>query len=104
MSKELFGNLFNDGIHLVTYLKKNMKNVLMPLIDKIHLRKRSIIETINDQLKNICQVEHSRHRSFDNFISNLISGLIAYSFLPKKPSIKYQVVADPNPYQLSLFS
>ena len=51
LSKELFGNLFNDGIHLVTYLKKNMKNVLMPLIDKIHLRKRSIIETINDQLK-----------------------------------------------------
>lgn len=104
LSKELFGNLFNDGIHLVTYLKRNMKNVLMPLMDKIHLRKRSIIETINDQLKNICQVEHSRHRSFGNFISNLISGLIAYTFLPKKPSIKYQVVVDPNPSQLSLFS
>ena len=104
LGKELFGNLFNDGIHLVTYLKRNMKNVLMPLMDKIHLRKRSIIETINDQLKNICQVEHSRHRSFDNFISNLISGLIAYTFLPKKPSIKYQVVANPIPNQLSLFS
>ena len=104
LSKELFGNLFNDGIYLVSYLKRNMKNVLMPLIDKIHLRKRSIIETINDQLKNICQVEHSRHRSFDNFISNLISGLIAYTFLPKKPSIKYQVVVNPNSNQLSLFS
>lgn len=103
LSKELFGNLFNDGIHLVTYLKKNMKNVLMPLIDKIHLRKRSIIETINDQLKNICQVEHSRHRSFGNFLSNLVSGLIAYSFLPKKPAIKYEVILDPTPKQLVLF-
>ena len=51
-------------------------------------RKRAIIETVNDLLKNTCQIEHSRHRSFDNFIANMISGLIAYSFLPKKPSIK----------------
>lgn len=103
LSKDLFENLFNDGVHLVTYLKKNMKNALMPLIDKIQLRKRSIIETINDQLKNICQIEHSRHRSFGNFLSNLISGLIAYCFLPKKPAIKYQVIVDPIPNQLSLF-
>jgi hypothetical protein len=60
--------------------------------DKILLRKRSIIETINDELKNICQIEHSRHRSFENFISNLISGLIAYCFFPKKPAIKYERV------------
>lgn len=66
-----------------------MKNCLLELKDKILLRKRSIIETINDELKNICQVEHSRHRSFENFISNLISGLIAYTFFPKKPSIKF---------------
>ncbi|MEW7281253.1 transposase, partial [Aquimarina sp. 2201CG1-2-11] len=63
---------------------------LMTLSDKILLRKRSVIETVNDELKNICQVEHSRHRSFGNFISNIISGLIAYSFLPKKPQIKFQ--------------
>ena len=64
----------------------------MTMSDKILLRKRSIIETVNDELKNICQIEHSRHRSFGNFLTNLISGLIAYSFLPKKPSIKYQTV------------
>ena len=69
-----------------------MKNSLMTMSDKILLRKRSIIETVNDELKNICQIEHSRHRSFTNFLSNIVAGLIAYSFLPKKPSIKYQTV------------
>ena len=77
-----------------------MKNVLMELKDKILLRKRSVIETINDELKNICQVEHSRHRSFNNFITNLIAGLIAYSFFDKKPAIKYQTE---NTNQLAVF-
>ena len=69
-----------------------MKNVLMEMKDKILLRKRSVIETINDELKNICSIEHSRHRSFENFITNMISGLIAYCFFPKKPAIKYEEV------------
>ncbi len=69
-----------------------MKNQFMTLSEKIMLRKRSIIETINDELKNICQIEHSRHRSFANFLTNSISGLLAYSFLPKKPRIKYETV------------
>jgi len=88
VSKKLTQTLFNDGIHLVTGIRKNMKNSLMPLFDKIMLRKRSIIETINDQLKNICMIEHSRHRSFHNFLNNLLAGIIAYSFLPKKPIVK----------------
>lgn len=92
ISKELFKTLFVDGIKLITGLRNNMKNQLMSLSDKIMLRKRSIIETINDELKNICQIEHSRHRSFANFLSNMISGLLAYSFLPKKPRIKYETV------------
>ncbi len=62
----------------------------MNINDKILLRKRALIETINDELKNICQIEHSRHRSVVNFGSNTIAGLIAYSFLPKKPAIKCQ--------------
>jgi len=92
ISKELTQILFLDGLHLITSIRNNMKNVLMELKDKIMLRKRSVIETVNDELKNICQVEHSRHRSFTNFITNLVSGLIAYSFFPKKPSIKYKHV------------
>ena len=81
--------LFVDGIQLITGIRNNMKNCLMEMSDKILLRKRSIIETINDVLKNTCQVEHSRHRCFDNFISNLLAGIATYCFLPKKPSIRF---------------
>ncbi|NEN25921.1 IS982 family transposase [Cryomorpha ignava] len=90
VSSQLANILFVDGLHLITGIRNNMKNVLMEMKDKILLRKRSVIETINDELKNICQIEHSRHRSFGNFISNLLSGLIAYSFFQKKPAIKYE--------------
>src|SRR5262249_53505861 len=75
------------GVHLVTRLRKNMRNRLMEVSDKLLLRKRALIESINDQLKNICQVEHSRHRSPVNFLINLLGGLIAYCHLPKKPSL-----------------
>ena len=92
IGKDLMQLLFADGLHLITHIKDNMKNSLMTISDKIVLRKRSIIETVNDELKNICQIEHSRHRSFTNFLSNIVAGLIAYSFLPKKPSIKYQTI------------
>ena len=89
ISKDLFQNLFSNGIHLVTKLKKNMKTKLLtPMIDAYHLRKRAIIETIFDQLKNICQVEHSRHRSVVNYFNNIFSALIAYNFKDKKPSLK----------------
>jgi DDE family transposase len=87
IGQDLFEKLFVDGIHLVTKIRKNMKNSLMHIYDKILLRKRAVIESVNDILKNQCQIEHTRHRSFDNFITNLISGLIAYSFYPTKPNI-----------------
>lgn len=101
ISKELSNILFINGLHLITSIRNNMKNVLMEVKDKILLRKRSVIETVNDELKNMCQVEHSRHRSFGNFLTNLISGLIAYSFFPKKPAIKYQENAQNG--QITLF-
>ncbi len=93
--------LFVDGIHLITHIRNNMKNVLMSMSDKIMLRKRALIETVNNKLKNICQIEHSRHRSFTNFLSNLIAGFIAYSYLRKKPAIKYR--NNNNFIQLTLF-
>ena len=101
ISKELTTLLFDQGLHLVTGLKNNMKNVLMTMKDKILLRKRAVIETINDQLKNICQAEHSRHRSFGNFITNLVASLIAYSFKEKKPAIKFETTQKKQ--QLALF-
>ena len=89
LSKKLFQELFERfGIQLITKLKKNMPNRLMPLTDKLLLRKRAIAETIIDQLKNISQIEHSRHRSPLNFVVNLVCGLIAYCHQPKKPSLR----------------
>jgi hypothetical protein len=103
MVKRLFGKVFADkgylsqplfrrlletfGIQLITKLKSNMKNRLMPLADKLLLRKRAIAETIIDQLKNVSQIEHTRHRSAVNFLVNLLCGLIAYCHQPKKPSL-----------------
>jgi hypothetical protein len=79
--------LFEQGLQLITRLRKNMKNHLMHLSDKLLLRKRAIIESIIDQLKNISQIEHSRHRSPINFVVHLIAGLIAYSHQEKKPGL-----------------
>ena len=87
ISQKLFDMLFADGIQLVTRLRRNMKNKLMPMFDKIMVRKRAIIETIHDQLKNISQIEHTRHRSPVNFLVNVIAALIAYTHQEKKPSL-----------------
>jgi len=88
IGKELFKSLFFRGIHLVTKLKKNMKSkTITPIMDAILLRKRAVCESIIDQLKNIFQIEHSRHRSPSNFLNNLFTALIAYNFTEKKPSI-----------------
>lgn len=89
ISKDLFAALWGQGTQLITGIRRNMKNRLLPLIDKLMLRGRSIIETINDQLKNQEQIEHTRHRSPVNFGVNLFSGLIAYQLQPKKPSLDF---------------
>lgn len=91
LSKKLFEMLSGRGLQLITKIKSKMKNRLMPLLDKLLLRKRALIETINDQLKNICQIEHSRHRSMKNFVVNTIAALIAYTFREKKPSLNIRV-------------
>lgn len=101
--QQIFGKVFADkgylsqklakqlmestGVQLITKLRRNMKNRLMGLGDRLLLRKRAIIETVIDQLKNISQIEHSRHRSPINCLVNVVCGLIAYTHQPKKPSI-----------------
>ena len=100
ISKNLFQRLFVDGIQLITKLKSNMKGALMSVSDKVLLRKRAIIESVNDELKNIAQIEHSRHRSVCNFAANLLGAVAAYCYLPKKPSIQVVRVID---NQLTLF-
>jgi hypothetical protein len=108
--RKLFGKIFGDkgyiskplsdllyqtfGIQLITKLKANSKNHLpMSLMDRILLRKRAIIESVIDQLKNISQIEHSRHRSVTSFLVNLICGLMAYAHQPKKPSLGRETLA-----------
>jgi len=88
ISQVLFEELFDRGLQLVTTIRKNMKPRIVLLWDKLMLRKRSLIETVNDQLKNICQIEHTRHRSVNGFLVNLLAGLIAYTHQPKKPAIR----------------
>jgi hypothetical protein len=88
LSQTLFEQLFAQGLQLITKVRRNMKNQLMVLTDKALLRRRAIIESIYDQLKNISQIEHTRHRSPTNFMVNLVAGLIAYCHQPKKPSLR----------------
>ena len=104
ISKGLFEKLFVDGIQLLTKVRNNMKGALMSVADKILVRKRAIIETVNDELKNMAQIEHSRHRSVANFTVNIVSALSAYCFFPKKPMIAVDRCTSPDPYkQLTLF-
>jgi hypothetical protein len=91
ISQPLFEQLYAEGVQLITRLKTNMKERLVPLFDKLLLRKRSIVETVLDQLKNISQIEHTRHRSPFNFFVNLLAGLVAYTFQEKKPSLNLRV-------------
>ena len=75
-------------------LDSEVMTILILFHDSVILRKRSIIETINDELKNMAQVEHSRHRSFHNFVNNLMSGIAAYCFFPKKPMLRLEREID----------
>jgi hypothetical protein len=88
ISQELFQKLYERGLEIVTRLKRNMKNKLMHFANKILLRKRGIIECVNNKLKSGCQIEHHRHRSPWNFLINLVSGIIAYAYDPCKPCVK----------------
>lgn len=93
VSQKLFALLFEQGIQLITPPKKSKKKQetrLLLLMDRLLARKRSIIETINDQLKNISQIVHTRHRSATNFLVNLLGALLAYTFQEKKPAIRFE--------------
>jgi len=91
ISSKVAKRLFNQGLQLFTNLRSNMKPKLMSLNDKLLLRKRFLIETINDQLKNISQIEHTRHRGIGNFLVNILGGIAAYTHQQKKPSLNLRV-------------
>jgi hypothetical protein len=106
MARDLWGHLYGDrgyiakalhdallagGLKLITLIRRNMKPRLMRLWDRLMLRKRGVIESVNDQLKNISQIEHSRHRSWSGFMINVVGALIAYTYQPTKPSLGLRI-------------
>ena len=101
ISQALSELLFQDGIQLITKVRKNMKKQNLSDTEAILLRKRALIESVNDELKNMCKIEHTRHRSLMGFLVNLIAGLTAYCFFPKKPSLNITPIQT---NQLSLWA
>lgn len=104
----LFGKLFGDkgylakwltetlaekDIELITKMRKNMKPIEHKPFDHAVLKRRSLVETVFDELKNLCQIEHTRHRSHFNFLVNLMAGIIAYTLQPKKPCLPLTTTA-----------
>lgn len=84
---KLFAEFYQQGLQLVTKLRRRMKNMLMPLADKLKLRRRGLIESVNDLLTSVFDVEHTRHRSPVNALVNILAGLLAYCFYEHKPAI-----------------
>lgn len=89
ISKKLFDELFASGLQLITGIRNNMKNKIMPLFDKLILRKRSMIESLNNQIKNVFQIEHTRHRSIINGFVNIIAALVAFTHHEHKPQLNF---------------
>ncbi|MBO9496968.1 IS982 family transposase, partial [Thalassotalea sp. G20_0] len=100
ISEKLVAWLKEKGLKVVTKVRKNMKPKALKAFNKAMLRKRAVIESVNDQLKNISQIEHTRHRSPFNFAVNLTAGLIAYTRQPKKPHIDITVLTEGVPMAL----
>lgn len=86
ISNDLFLNLYEKGVQIITKVKSNMKNKFILFLDKLLLQKRGVIESVNNKLKACCQIAHHRHRSPWNFFINLLSGLTAYCYDKSKPT------------------
>jgi hypothetical protein len=102
ISQELLEQLWEQDLQLITKRKRKMKNKLMPMLDKVLLRKRALIECVNDQLKSISQIEHTRHRSAANGIVNIVAAVVAYTFQPKKPALDLSAAPAGQDQQLLL--
>jgi hypothetical protein len=96
LSKQKSQNLLKKGLRLITRVRKNMKEKTMTYFEKFFLNHRGIVETVIDQLKTICHIDHSRHRKPDNFVINLLAGLMAYLLRPRKPSLKLHTKIEHN--------
>jgi hypothetical protein len=98
ISQQLFDELWAQGLQLITKLKRKMKNKLLPVLDKLWLRKRARIECVNEPRKHIRQIEHTRHRRATHGFVNLLAAVGAYTFPPKKPALDWDTI-DLQPEQ-----
>ena len=89
LSQELFEQLQQTGVQLITKLKRKMKNKLMPLLDKLLLRKRVLIESVGEQLKHVCHISHTRHRSVNHAFVHILAALVAYTWYERKPTLRF---------------
>ena len=94
ISKSKTQSLFETGLNFVTKIKANIKKIVRSNFEKYLLAQRSVVETVIEQLKSICLIEHSRHRKSDNFLANTLSALIAYTLKPRKTSINQRFLMD----------
>jgi Transposase DDE domain len=92
ISQKRLDELWAPGWPLITKLKRGRKNQRMPLLDKLLLRKRALLECANDQWKNVSPIEHTRHRSAVNGFANRIVAVVAYTFPPRKPALDWESV------------
>jgi hypothetical protein len=97
ISAKAFEKLYENGLKLITGIKSNMKNKLFNWKEKLLHKKRGMIEAVNDILMTVCDIDHTRHRSPVNFFVNLFSGLVAYTFFDKVPTIFSKKFNLPNP-------
>ena len=96
LGKKLAQTLAKKELKLITKVRKNMKEEMRTAFEKFFLGQRGIVETVIEQLKSICQIEHSRHRSPINFLVNLVGGLAAYCIKPRKPAINMGKLSVPR--------
>ena len=104
ISQKLKDSLINTGVELITKVKKNMKQKVISPMKQYYLDKRVMIETIIDQLKNLLHIDHSRHRSIMNFQINVLGGLLAYVFKPRKVNVPFHKLNLINTNNLTLMS
>lgn len=97
LSSKAFDFLYAKGLKLITGVRANMKNKFVNMKEKLLHKKRGMIEAVNDILMTVCDIDHTRHRSPLNFMVNLLSGLVAYTFFDKVPSIFAKKFTLTNP-------
>ena len=95
IGKEFAQKMKDFWLDVVTRVRKNMKKIAHSEFDRVLLRKRSLVEPVFNELKNLCQIEHTRHRSPSNFVVNLMAGIVAYCLQPVKPRIAVWDSRDP---------